>query len=94
MSKEMKSIPNMVYLQVDPEGEKPADFKNLEGISWCEDRINDNDIAYVRETLPKVTRVEVIDQNGRSYTNWNKDNRVELSLQDNGKTLKVFISRK
>ena len=42
----------------------------------------------------KVTRVEVVDQNGRSYVNWNKDNKVLLSLQDEGKTLKVFIDRK
>lgn len=42
----------------------------------------------------KVTRVEVIDENGRSYTNWNEQNKVELSLQDDGRTLKVFISNK
>lgn len=42
----------------------------------------------------KVTRVEVVDQNGRSYVNWNKDNKVLLSLQDEGRTLKVFIDRK
>ena len=39
----------------------------------------------------KVTRVEVIDKNGRSYSNWNENNRVELSYQDNDKTLKIFI---
>ena len=39
----------------------------------------------------KVTRVEVIDKNGRSYSNWNENNRVELSYQDNNKTLKIFI---
>jgi hypothetical protein len=89
----MKHIPNMIYLQVDPDGEKPADFKDLEGISWCEDKINDNDVAYVRETLPDVTRIEVIDQDGRSYTNWQKDNKISLSLQDNGRTLKVFCTR-
>jgi hypothetical protein len=42
--------------------------------------------------LEKVNRVEVIDQNGRSYVNWKPTNKTELSLQDNGKTLKVFIS--
>ena len=42
--------------------------------------------------LEKVTRVEVVDQNGRAYTNWKPTNKVELSLQDNGKTLKVFIA--
>jgi hypothetical protein len=39
----------------------------------------------------KVTRVEVIDQYGRSYVAWDDNNKVELSLQDDGRTLKVFI---
>ena len=55
-------------------------------------------IADVMAMLPSVTllegvnRVEVIDQNGRSYVNWKPTNKTELSLQDGGKTLKVFIS--
>jgi hypothetical protein len=44
------------------------------------------------QALPNCTRVEVIDQKGRSYVNWKPTNKTELSLQDNGKTLKVFIS--
>lgn len=39
----------------------------------------------------QVTRVEVIDQEGRSYVNWNV-NAVEFSLQDDAKTLKIFLS--
>lgn len=41
-----------------------------------------------------VTRVEVIDHTGRSYVNWNILNKVTLSLQDDGRTLKVFVERK
>lgn len=37
----------------------------------------------------KVTRFEVIDENGRAYTQ--KDCNVELSYQDDSRTLKVFI---
>jgi len=44
--------------------------------------------------LENVNRVEVIDNVGRSYVNWKEDNKTEISLQDNGKTLKVFISNK
>ena len=36
-----------------------------------------------------VTRFEVIDENGRVYQKWNC--KVELSYQDDGQTLKVFI---
>jgi len=42
----------------------------------------------------KVTRVEVIDEEGRSYVNWDDNNKVELSFQDDGRTLKVFISNR
>lgn len=41
-----------------------------------------------------INRVEVIDENGRSYVNWKHNNKTELSLQDDGRTLKVFISQK
>jgi len=41
--------------------------------------------------LPNITRVEVIDEKGRSYVNWNSKNKVIESIQDNGRTLKIFI---
>lgn len=51
----------------------------------------------INSTLVNVTRLEVIDhqtpETGRVYTK--KDcEKVELSLQDFGKTLKIFISKK
>ncbi len=45
------------------------------------------------EKIENVTRVEVIDEHGRSYTHHNAD-VVEYSLQDDGKTLKIFIRDK
>ena len=42
--------------------------------------------------LPKVTRVEVIDETGRAYTKWNV--KVEAQLQDDERTLKIFIYKK
>lgn len=41
-----------------------------------------------------ITRIEVIDEKGRSYVNWNESNKVELQVQDNGRTLKVFLSQR
>lgn len=46
----------------------------------------------------KVTRIEVIDHQsepivGRVYTKWNCE-KVRLSLQDEGRTLKIFVSKK
>ena len=37
----------------------------------------------------KITRVEVVDETGRVYSKW--DCSVELSYQDDGRTLKVFV---
>jgi len=38
----------------------------------------------------KVTRVELIDETGRIYTNY-ECNNVNVSIQDENKTLKVFL---
>lgn len=48
-------------------------------------------IAEERDTS-KVTRVEVIDENGRAYVNWDKGNKVAISFQDENRTLKIFIT--
>jgi len=40
--------------------------------------------------IKQPTRLEVIDTNGRTYTNW-KVKDMELSYQDDGRTLKIFI---
>lgn len=42
--------------------------------------------------LPSITRVEVIDDNGRSYVNHNVE--VELSYQDSAQTLKLFLKKR
>lgn len=43
--------------------------------------------------LHQVSRFEVIDAEGRSYTKYGVSN-VELSMQDQNKTLKVFLKEK
>ncbi len=45
---------------------------------------------YKNLDLWDVTRVEVIDNNGRVYTK-NLVDSLELQFQDNGKTLKIFV---
>lgn len=52
-------------------------------------------IADVLAMLPTITinRVEVIDENGRSYVNWKPTNKTKLQVQDNGRTLKVLVSQ-
>ncbi len=41
-----------------------------------------------------ITRVEVITDLGRVYVNWDERNKIRLDYQDEGRTLKVFITRK
>lgn len=55
-------------------------FGFIDGYSQCQKDMADTS---------KVTRFEVIDENGRAYTQ--KDCNVELSYQDDSRTLKVFI---
>ena len=43
-------------------------------------------------TTSTLNRVEVIDSSGRAYLKWlEKPMKVELSLQDDDRTLKIFI---
>ena len=48
----------------------------------------------MEKEVKNCTRVEVIDQNGRSYVSWDDRNEVKISVQDDGRTLKIFIKRK
>lgn len=48
----MKNIPPEIFLQIDADGETPEDFKDLQ-VTWCVDRIYENDLRYVHEDLVK-----------------------------------------
>jgi hypothetical protein len=44
--------------------------------------------------MTRITRVEVItDTGGREYVSWEDDNDIVTSIQDDGKTLKVFVNK-
>ena len=46
------------------------------------------------EEMNKITRLEVIDQTGRAYVQYLERNEsVRYSLQDDNRTLKVFIDK-
>jgi len=49
----------------------------------------DNIAKIIKNNNSKITRFEVIDEKGRVYTNNNC--KIELSYQDDNRTLKVFI---
>ena len=39
--------------------------------------------------MEKITRLEVIEAGERKYNKW--DCEIEQSIQDNGRTLKIFV---
>jgi hypothetical protein len=41
----------------------------------------------------RITRVEVITNTGRDYVSWEDDNDIVTSIQDDGRTLKVFVNK-
>ena len=47
----------------------------------------------MQDKLKKVSRLEVIDENGRSYVKYGVED-IELSFQDDNTTLKLFLKVK
>jgi len=56
----MRNIPNRIYLQVDPEKENPKFFDEMAEVTWCVDKIYDNDIPYYRHKNSSRVEPEVI----------------------------------
>jgi hypothetical protein len=44
----IRDVPDKIYLQIGDEIPNSVNFKDLDEVTWCEDRINENDIEYVR----------------------------------------------
>ncbi len=54
MKKKIKNVPEYIYLQIGEDCDC-VDFKEIEQtheVSWCEDKINNNDIVYKRVSKP------------------------------------------
>ena len=47
----MMKAPDRIYLQIDPDGE--GAFYQIDETTWCQDKINDNDVEYIRADLVK-----------------------------------------
>ena len=47
----MKHIPNKIYLNVGCDPKEVEDFSELSEVTWCADKINDNDIEYQRKPI-------------------------------------------
>lgn len=84
LAKQLCNIP--IDLVIDEEERYYKNFQKYDGIilgyNQCQEDMTNN---------VKVTRFEVIDESGRVCTRHNC--KVELSYQDDGRTLKVFLSK-
>ena len=47
----MKHIPNKIYLNVGCDTREVKYFSELSEVTWCADKINDNDIEYQRKPI-------------------------------------------
>ena len=74
---ENKALESLGIEYGDFEGEDDVDYEAPNG-------------DYIKN-YPLINRVEVIGPNGREYVNCECSN-IQVSEQDNGRTLKVFVS--
>lgn len=44
----MDQLPIKIYLQVEPEDDRPNDYELGEGVTWCQDKLNDGDVEYLQ----------------------------------------------
>lgn len=80
-NKQFKEYMDAIYKKGVADGEKRRRYRRGAGVMPTSELTR----------IDKVTRVEVIDEKGRSYSKRNIET-VETMLQDSGKTLKLFIS--
>lgn len=50
-----KTAPEVIWLQIDGEAEQ---FQGWDAQTWCEDKINETDVKYVRADLTPNDRVQ------------------------------------
>ena len=62
------------------------------GMQWQKDQTEIEAKELIKQQTANLNRVEVIDysKGGRAYTNYSVRG-VQISFQDNGETLKVFV---
>lgn len=60
---------------------------------YIKDDMEKNKANIPADDIRRVTRLEVIDENGRSYTHMKVTNKA-FSFQDEGRTLKIFLNSK
>ena len=55
----MHNAPERIYLQIDPDATDPTDEFLFDGVTWCQDKVNETDVEYVRADEIDRLRAEV-----------------------------------
>ena len=84
----MKNIPERIYLQIDADGETPENFNELHGVSWCSDKINDNDIEYVLASSARAKEKDIL----KLFIDWYTELFIdEVKNTSNDQLFSIFI---
>lgn len=61
--------PKTIWLQVDPDGDAPigSEYPLCEGATWCQDKINNNDVQYFRADQLRAAKVEALREAAEWY---------------------------
>ena len=79
----MKNIPKKIYLQIDSENceyfKELEDFKELDEVTWCDERINKTDIEFelinhFREEIESMTAKKLARMDYDEIDNWIETN--------------------
>lgn len=71
----MKNIPKKIFLQVHGDTiDDNIDFNELIGVTWCKDRINDDDLEYVYKPKKRVKKHD--DEKCKIFTLPNGDHGI------------------
>jgi hypothetical protein len=88
-----KNLPNKIYLNVGDiyTFEEEVDFKELDEVTWCEDKIDDNDIEYFLQPVENLTDLENLQNDLTDFADWyykNTNSSVSIADVDIDKYLK------
>ena len=84
----LKNIPNKIFLNIGFKPEKGDDFNDLEEVTWCVDKVDDNDIEYQRKPVWHDLRKDAKDLPAREkgvlviYENKYRSIQTYLSYHD------------
>ena len=81
----MKNLPDKIYLQIgeDINIDSNTDFNTLEEVTWCKDKINNNDIVYIRADLKQLSEETRKDFEKENCVTLNGEIYKQIKANDN-----------